>query len=50
MRSQFIKLAVEISIGFAIASFQNLIPQAVLDLWILQARKAIKQSEELKGV
>lgn len=46
MRSQFIKLAVEISIGFAIKSFEGLFPTAILDLWILQAKKAIKQHEE----
>lgn len=45
MRTQFIRLAVEISLGFAVASFETLVPRATLDLWINQARKAIADSQ-----
>ena len=47
MRSQFIRLAMEISLGFAIKSFEGLFPRAILDLWTAQARKAIEESEKI---
>lgn len=46
MRSQFIRLAVEVSLSFAIRSFEGLFPVAVLELWIAQARKAIEESHK----